>query len=108
LFTDAAIWSAPVTPFDADGRLDRAQAERVVNELVGEGADVIMVAGSIGEHACLDDGEWRDLVVASVAPAGGRAGVLTTVAGADTRVVDARIETAMSLRVTALNLQRPE
>lgn len=53
-----------VTPFDREGALDLAGAATLARWLVDHGTDALVLAGSTGEGAVLDDTEARDLFVA--------------------------------------------
>ncbi len=52
-----AILTAMVTPFDADGRVDEAAAVRLLQHLFDNGSDGVVVCGTTGEAATLDDDE---------------------------------------------------
>lgn len=68
--------TALATPFDADGALDRAAWKRLVESQIDAGTQGLVVAGSTGEAAALDDGEYEWLVTSAVAMAAGRVPVL--------------------------------
>ena len=87
------LLTAMVTPFDAQGRLDLATAEKLAVWLIEHGSDGLVVAGSTGEAATLSDDEKSELwrVVADAAT--GRAKV---VAGTGT------YDTAHSIHLTNL------
>lgn len=57
-----AVMSAMVTPFDAQGRLDLAAAQRLARWLVERGNDALVVAATTGEASTLSDAERCDLV----------------------------------------------
>ncbi len=52
-----AILTAMVTPFDAGGQIDEAAAARLLDHLVEHGSDGVVVCGTTGEAATLDDDE---------------------------------------------------
>ena len=52
-----AILTAMVTPFDADNRVDEAAAARLLHHLFEHGSDGVVVCGTTGEAATLDDDE---------------------------------------------------
>jgi 4-hydroxy-tetrahydrodipicolinate synthase len=52
-----AILTAMVTPFDASGEVDEAATIRLIDHLLGTGSDGIVVCGTTGEAATLDDDE---------------------------------------------------
>lgn len=66
---------ALATPFLTSGPIDTQALVRLVQHVVGGGADFLVALGSTGEAATLDDGE-RDLVVTTVRAHAGRCPVL--------------------------------
>ena len=52
-----AILTAMVTPFDAEGRVDEGAAVRLLQHLFENGSDGVVVCGTTGEAATLDDQE---------------------------------------------------
>ena len=62
--------TAMATPFDADGAVDHAAAGRLAVHLLEHGSDGLVVAGSSGEAATLDDEEQIDLLRAVRAEVG--------------------------------------
>ena len=56
-----SVATAMVTPFDGDGRLDLDGAATVARWLQDQGTDALVVAGTTGEAAVLDDAEKLDL-----------------------------------------------
>jgi 4-hydroxy-tetrahydrodipicolinate synthase len=73
------------TPFDAEGRVDEAAARRLAVHLVEHGSHGVVVAGSTGEAATLDDAEHIGLLAAIVDEIGGRATVICGTGTNDTR-----------------------
>ena len=57
-----AILTAMVTPFDADGGIDEAAAVRLLQHLFENGSDGVVVCGTTGEAATLDDVEHLGFV----------------------------------------------
>ena len=51
------ILTAMVTPFDASGRVNEAAAARLLAHLFEQGSDGVVVCGTTGEAATLDDEE---------------------------------------------------
>jgi 4-hydroxy-tetrahydrodipicolinate synthase len=86
-----AILTAMVTPFDADGAVDESAARRLMRHLVEHGSDGVVVAGTTGESATLDDEEKLRLFETAVDELGGQA---TVVAGTGSN------DTAHSVRLT--------
>jgi len=68
--------TALATPFDATGALDRAAWKRLVEWQLAAGTQGLVVAGSTGEAATLEDDEYEWLVRSAVELAGGRVPVL--------------------------------
>ena len=56
------VLTAMATPFDADGEVDHAAAGRLAVHLLEHGSDGLVVAGSTGEAATLDDDEHIGLL----------------------------------------------
>jgi 4-hydroxy-tetrahydrodipicolinate synthase len=52
-----AILTAMVTPFDSDGNVDLTAGARLLDHLFGTGSDGVVVCGTTGEAATLDDEE---------------------------------------------------
>jgi 4-hydroxy-tetrahydrodipicolinate synthase len=71
------ILTAMVTPFDDAGRVDEEGTARLVRHLLESGSDGVVVAGTTGEGATLDDDEKCRLFEIAVENAGGA----TVVAG---------------------------
>lgn len=68
--------TALATPFDATGALDRAAWKRLVEWQLAAGTQGLVVAGSTGEAATLEDDEYDWLVRSAVELAAGRVPVL--------------------------------
>ena len=64
------VLTAMVTPFDAEGRVDEAAAVDLMKHLLANGSDGVVVAGTTGEGATLDDGEKCRLFELAVAECG--------------------------------------
>jgi 4-hydroxy-tetrahydrodipicolinate synthase len=75
----AAIVPALLTPFDADGAVDRDALRGHVGWLIDHGVDAIMPCGTTGETALLTDDEVIDVVETVVGAAGGRVPVIAHV-----------------------------
>ena len=82
--------TALATPFDTTGALDRAAWKRLVESQIAAGTQGLVVAGSTGEAATLEDDEYDWLVTTAVAIAAGRVPVLAgTGLSATSRTIDA-------------------
>jgi 4-hydroxy-tetrahydrodipicolinate synthase len=79
------VLTAMATPFDAEGRVDEAASRRLARHLVEHGSHGVVVAGSTGEAATLDDEEHISLLRAIVAEIGGEARVVCGTGTNDTR-----------------------
>ena len=55
--TLGGILTAMITPFDGDGRVDEDATARLIRHLLENGSDGVVVAGTTGEGATLDDDE---------------------------------------------------
>ncbi len=69
--TLGGIFTAMVTPFRPDGRLDEEAAAAMVRYLLEHGSDGLVVAGSTGEGSTLSDDEKCSLFELAVAEARG-------------------------------------
>jgi 4-hydroxy-tetrahydrodipicolinate synthase len=78
------VITAMVTPFDGDGRLDEDAAARLLHHLLDNGSDGVVMAGTTGESATLDDDEKLALFELAVAEAGD-ATVIANTGSNDTR-----------------------
>src|SRR4051812_19504508 len=67
-----------VTPFDAQGRVDEEAFVALVHHLLANGSDGLVVAGTTGEGATLDDAEKLRLFELAVAEAGDAAVIAGT------------------------------
>ncbi len=79
------IITAMITPFDANGDVDLAEARRLARWLVDRGNDGLVVAGSTGEGMALDAGERNQLFRAVKDAAGKDAAVIANVGSNDIR-----------------------
>jgi 4-hydroxy-tetrahydrodipicolinate synthase len=79
------VLTAMATPFDAAGEVDEAAARRLAAHLVEHGSHGLVVAGSTGEAATLDNGEHMGLLAAIVDEVGEAATVVCGTGTNDTR-----------------------
>lgn len=79
------VITAMATPFEVGGAVDEAAARRLASHLVEHGSHGLVVAGSTGEAATLDDGEHISLLRAVVAEVGDRTMVVCGTGTNDTR-----------------------
>lgn len=74
VFTGAA--TAIVTPMFADGSVDYATYERLIEWQIAEGIDAIVAAGTTGEGSTLTDEEHREVLKFTVEKVAGRVPVI--------------------------------
>jgi 4-hydroxy-tetrahydrodipicolinate synthase len=79
------VLTAMVTPFEESGAVDEAAARRLASFLVENGSHGVVVAGSTGEAATLDDEEHISLLRAVVEEVGDEATVICGTGTNDTR-----------------------
>jgi 4-hydroxy-tetrahydrodipicolinate synthase len=79
-----AILTAMVTPLDADLEINEQAARRVARHLVENGSDGLVVAGTTGESATLDDAEKLRLLDVVIDEVGGEATVIAGTGSNDT------------------------
>jgi 4-hydroxy-tetrahydrodipicolinate synthase len=100
-----AILTAMVTPFDPSGEVDEAAAVRLMQHLAEHGSDGIVVCGTTGEAATLDDDEHLRFIELSVQEMRSSFPGHTVIAGVgsnDTRHAVKLTEAATELRPDAL------
>lgn len=68
--------TALATPFAADGALDVGSLRRLIERQIAGGTQAIVIAGSTGEAAMLDDFEYERLLRSAVESVAGRVPVL--------------------------------
>jgi 4-hydroxy-tetrahydrodipicolinate synthase len=78
-------WTALVTPFDADGRVDEEALRRLVRWQIDSGVHGLVPCGTTGEGATLTPEEQERVVTVVVQEARGRVGVLAGCGTNDTR-----------------------
>ena len=100
-----AILTAMVTPFDAGGAVDEAAAVRLLHHLMDNGSDGVVVCGTTGEAATLDDDEHLGvigLIVGEMRASYPEGTVIAGVGSNDTRHAVRMTEAATGLRPDAL------
>jgi 4-hydroxy-tetrahydrodipicolinate synthase len=100
-----AILTAMVTPFDASGQVDEAAAVRLLAHLFEHGSDGVVVCGTTGEAATLDDDEHLGFIELIVGEARANHPDRTVIAGVgsnDTRHAVKLTEKATELRPDGL------
>jgi 4-hydroxy-tetrahydrodipicolinate synthase len=97
-----AILTAMVTPFGADGRVDEEAAVRLMHHLVEHGSDGLVICGTTGEAATLDDEEHLGVIELAVSEMKGRCTIVAGVGSNDTRHAVQLTERATALGPDAL------
>jgi 4-hydroxy-tetrahydrodipicolinate synthase len=99
------ILTAMVTPFDTAGQVDEAAGVRLLQHLMENGSDGVVVCGTTGEAATLDDGEhlrFIELIVGEMRSSYPRGTVIAGVGSNDTRHAIHLTERATAIRPDAL------
>jgi 4-hydroxy-tetrahydrodipicolinate synthase len=97
-----AVLTAMVTPFDAQGRVDEEAAVRLMHHLVEHGSDGLVVCGTTGEAATLDDSEHLGMIALAAQQMRGRCTIVAGVGSNDTRHAVRLTERATEIGVDAL------
>jgi 4-hydroxy-tetrahydrodipicolinate synthase len=97
-----AILTAMVTPFDASGRVDEEAAVRLMHHLVEHGSEGLVICGTTGEAATMDDEEHLGFIQLAVEEMRGRCTIVAGVGSNDTRHAVKLTERATELRPDAL------
>src|SRR5471030_176914 len=97
-----AILTAMVTPFDESGRVDEDAAVQLMHHLVEHGSEGLVICGTTGEGATLDDDEHLGMIGLAAREMGGRCTIVAGVGSNDTRHAVKLTERASELGVDAL------
>jgi 4-hydroxy-tetrahydrodipicolinate synthase len=97
-----AILTAMVTPFDERGAIDEEATVRLMHHLVEHGSDGLVVCGTTGEAATLDDEEHLRVIELAVSEMRGRCTVVAGVGSNDTRHAVRLTERATAIGPDAL------
>jgi 4-hydroxy-tetrahydrodipicolinate synthase len=97
-----SILTAMITPFDERGRVDEETAVRLMHHLVEHGSDGVVVCGTTGEAATLDDEEHLGMIELAVSELGSSHTVIAGVGSNDTRHAVMLTERATALGAGAL------
>ncbi|MEW2272394.1 4-hydroxy-tetrahydrodipicolinate synthase [Streptomyces griseofuscus] len=79
------VLCAMITPFTAEGALDRAGAQELAAHLVAEGCDGLVLNGTTGESPTTTDAEKAELITAVREAVGPRIPLIAGIGTADTR-----------------------
>ncbi len=101
------VLTAMVTPFTDDGELDLDAAQALATHLVDHGNDGLVVSGTTGESATVDDGEQLELLAAVLEAVGDRARVVAGVGTNDTAHSIDKARTAAELGAHGLLVVTP-
>ncbi len=77
--------TALITPMTQDGKIDFAAFERLIEDQIKNSIDALVVCGTTGESATLDDNEHRDLIKCCIETVAGRVPVIAGTGSNDTR-----------------------
>lgn len=100
--TFGSIVTAMITPFDADGNVNLAEAKRLARWLADRGNDGLVIAGSTGEGMALSSQERNSLFAAVKEAVDGRAKVIANIGTSDTRSTIVNAREAQTAGVDAL------
>jgi 4-hydroxy-tetrahydrodipicolinate synthase len=98
---------AIVTPMGADGRVDFAAWERLLDFHLANGTAGIVIGGTTGESATLEEVELRELVARACEQVRGRAAVLAGAGTSSTAATVARVSWLAQLPLDALLIVTP-
>lgn len=101
------IITAMVTPFDADGDIDFAAAETLIEHLIANGSDGLVVAGTTGESPTLTSAEKLALFKFTADKVNGRIPVIAGTGSNDTRSSITLTRQAEEAGVDAIMLVTP-
>lgn len=77
--------TALITPMKEDGKIDFTAFEKLVDDQIKNNIDALVVCGTTGESATLDDNEHRDLIKCCINAAQKRVPVIAGTGSNDTR-----------------------
>jgi 4-hydroxy-tetrahydrodipicolinate synthase len=97
-----AILTAMVTPFDERGRVDDDAAVNLMHHLVEHGSDGLVVCGTTGESATLDDDEHLGVIALAAHEMRDKCTIVAGVGSNDTRHAVKLTERATAMGVDAL------
>ena len=97
-----AILTAMVTPFDERGAVDEEATVRLMHHLVDHGSDGLVMCGTTGEAATLDDEEHLRVIELAVSEMRGRCTIIAGVGSNDTRHAVRLTERATAIGPDAL------
>ncbi|MBO4401940.1 MAG: 4-hydroxy-tetrahydrodipicolinate synthase [Selenomonadaceae bacterium] len=105
IFTGAGV--AIVTPFDENNKIDFAELGRIIDNQIAEGTDAIIITGTTGESATLDDDEHKAAIKFAVEHTNGRIPVVAGTGSNDTSYAIQLSQYAESVGADGLLLVTP-
>lgn len=90
MLTFEGIWVPIVTPF-RNGSIDFDAAQRLAVDLANDGVHGIVVCGTTGEAAALDEPEQAALLQSIIEAVGSRCPVVMGISGSNTRIVAEKV-----------------
>lgn len=97
----SGVWTAIVTPFDIEGRIDWQRLEQNINFQIEEGVSGILAVGTTGDSPTLTWGEHNKIVARMVAVVGDRCGTMAGTGSNSTAETAAATEAAAAAGVRA-------
>lgn len=91
---------ALVTPFDEQNHIDFAALERLIDLHVEQGSDGLVIAGTTGESATLEESEHLELIIRATEYVAGR---LTVLAGTGSNSTQQTIDLSLEVMHTAID-----
>ena len=91
------LFNISVTPFGADGMLDKSALAEHLERIIAAGYDGVLIGGTYGEFATMDTAERAALFHVATGIVGSRIPMLLCAAGSDVRVVEELTGLAASL-----------
>src|SRR3954453_21421880 len=98
----AGLFTAMVTPFGADGRVDEDATVAIARHLLNRGSDGLVVCGTTGEAATLTDEEHLGVIRLVAESCGDRGTIIAGAGSNDTRHACEMTEQAVALGVDAV------
>ncbi len=101
------VWTALITPFDTQGKLDLGSLEKMIEKQIQEQVTGLVIAGSTGEGSLLNNSDYSTLLKAAVAFAKGRIPIVAGLGIGGTRECLERAKLANDAQVSALLASAP-
>ena len=98
------VWTAMITPFDKEGKIDWRNLQQHIDFQIGEGINGILVAGTTGESPALTWEEHNEIVARMIALVGSRCKTMAGTGSNSTDEAVAATEEAAAAGVEAVLL----